>query len=92
MILIIIGVIQLVVRFILVFSKRLRAIVIRDSAPLLSSEEVSILVNSCAYPDWFFMKQLCANLDDVMYRQILKKFAEKIRIKGREGEGIEEIA
>ncbi|CAL8126920.1 unnamed protein product [Orchesella dallaii] len=81
MVILTLGLTGLVYRLILGCSKRIRISILSARTPLTLPEDISFIVNKCSYSDWFILLQISGCIDPVLFREVIEKFVQKVRLK-----------
>lgn len=73
---------SLLYRAAVVFSPKLRLILLRARSRLSSQDQISSIANACQIGDWFMLYQLGKNIDPLIYRQLVTDLSLGLQGKG----------
>lgn len=73
----------IVYRFIVIISFRARFILLNCVASLTSREDISSLLTSLSYGDWFFLYLLADNIDNLHFRELILQIKVKQQNRGK---------
>lgn len=73
---------SLIYRMAIVFSPQLREILLRARSRLAPHDEVKAIARKCQIGDWFVLYQLGANIDPLIYKEVVSELSERLDGKG----------
>lgn len=80
-ILAILSALSLAYRLTVIFSPKLRYVLLRARSRLSAQEQVKIISDKCQIGDWFVLYQLGKNMDPLVYKQLIADLASKVQGK-----------